>query len=202
MKKIIILLGADNVGKTTIINNSFSTIKKYMPGTTACYKHFSAPLPGDAPLKQFYDYKSYLEDSNELTDYIYIDRAWPEARFYETFRRGNDNISINDCLELESDFLDFAKERGYSPAIYLIYKPWLFIEKFHMDELLNNTEFTQESARLNGESLSLNNREKEHAEYYLYMLEYMDQRVKMSPDVSVSFPMNMLTVYNLDFNIL
>lgn len=173
-----------------------------MPLVSASYRHFSAPKSGDTPLQQFNEYKDYLENSNELADYIYMDRAWPEARFYEKYRRNNDNLSFSQCLEFESNFIDFAKERNYSPSMYIVHKPWSFIEKFHINELLNNREIAEESALLNSESLDLNQRKKEHEEYYLFMFEYMKERMKMYPDISSYFPMNITTIFNLDFSLL
>lgn len=205
---INIILGADNVGKTTLINNSTKFLKKFLPNSEIAYKHFSAPKPGTHALDQYKEYLCSLERrfedresslTNTVPNIIFLDRAWPESKFYESYRRNDNSLLIEECLELEKEFLDFAEKRNYKIRINLLYKPWSYIEKFHIEELINNKKFAQESAIINNEPLDLMHRKNEHEAYYRFMDYYIKLRQSMAPDVTEVFPMNSLTFYNLDF---
>ena len=194
-RKIFVVLGADNVGKTTMINTSMRFAKEQLYKAVS-YKHFSAPKPGDDPLQM---YINCLHDiADEMSDYVYLDRAWPESKFYEETRRNNE-ISIERCLEVEKEYVNFAERFGYDISINLMYKPWFFIEQFHINELKNNQEFVQHSALVNNEPVGLQERKTEFQMYYEFMGDYAVQREEKAPQHVKNFPFNKLLVRDLNF---
>ena len=201
-KKIFVVLGADMVGKTTLINNSIKVAKKL--GKKCAYTHFSAPPPGKDPCEMYIDSLAefmYENQKGEGFDYWYLDRAWPESKFYELHRRQND-ISMIKMMTVEKTYADFAEALGFDISVNLLYKPWEFIEKFHVHELENNKDFVVESALKNNESTDIMERKVEFMQYYAFMKRYFQEREREYPDIVKHFPMNGLTIFDLKFNLI
>jgi len=92
--KIFVILGADRVGKSTFIENSYEFL---IGSTTAAKLHFSGPQPHhNNPIDQ------YIEPLNAIgldkVRYILCDRGFSEVCFYEKFRR-NIIISARNLVE-------------------------------------------------------------------------------------------------------
>lgn len=201
MKKMFVILGADNVGKTTMMNNSMLFVQETLNLSTD-FVHFSAPKVEDPYILYQYNQKLQTRLTESVvkreTDYIYLDRAWPESKFYELNRRGR-HVSYEECFECERAYLDFAKRWGYEISINVMFKPWNFVEKFHRFELENNKEFVKQSAALNNESVDIEERRLEHEKYYRFMIDYRDTREQMVPDIANQMPWNTLHIRDLNF---
>lgn len=199
MKKINILLGADNVGKTTLINNSMKFCNDQLK-LKPFYYHFSAPNKGRHP-KDMYKSALYTNIRDAIldeTDILYIDRAWPESKFYELNRRGI-NITWESCFEVEQAYKNFADVYGYQIHIYVMVKEWDFIEKFHIQELNKSKEFVLESNAKNQEPMELGARKLEHQKYYRFMMDYKATREIMIPDIARVMTWNLISTENIEF---
>ena len=198
-KKIFVVLGADMAGKTTLINNSIKSVKDYGIEKTSQYTHFSAPPPGSNPVDMYVDALDTFAKSP--SDYWYLDRAWPESKFYELHRRQRD-IPFEDMMKVERMYTEFAHDNNYEISINLMWKPWEFVQPFHIHELENNKAFVAESALRNNESTDLMERRVEHSSYYKFMDKYFEQRGNDYPDLAKNFPFNMLFLTDLDFKLI
>ena len=198
-KKIFVVLGADMAGKTTLINRSIRSIEEYDLSISSKYTHFSAPPPGSDPVDMYID---ALDEFKKLpTQYWYLDRAWPESKFYEMHRRQRD-IPFEDMMKVERLYTEFAHDNNYEISINLMWKPWDFVEQFHIHELETNQEFVAHSALANNESTDLIERKVEHATYYKFMDNYFRKRGNDYADLAKNFPFNMLFLTDLDFKLI
>ena len=198
-KKIFVVLGADMAGKTTLINKSLRAVKDYGIKVSTKYTHFSAPPPGSNPVDMYID--ALDEFREDPAEYWYLDRAWPESKFYEMHRRQRD-IPFEDMMRVEQEFVKFADDNNYDISINLMWKPWDFVEQFHVHELENNKEFVAHSALANNESTDLLDRKVEHATYYKFMDSYFKQRGNEYADLAKNFPFNMLFLTDLGFKLI
>lgn len=197
-KKIFIVLGADNVGKTTLMNKSMGFVQDVFNIRTG-YHHFSAPKPGETPLQMYLEALDSLQNMvDEHRDFIYVDRAWPESKFYELERRGK-FVSWNEMLCIENHYYEFAKNNDYDISFNLMVKPWEFVEKFHIQELEVNRTFAEHSAIINNEPIELSSRKLEHGKYYRFMMDYQITREMKSPEIAINFPWNNIDIRDLDF---
>jgi hypothetical protein len=197
--RIFIVLGADNVGKTTMLNRSMAFAKVNL-GRKCFYKHFSAPKPGQTPTEMYVD-ALYSDIEQAVLDghhYLYVDRAWPESKFYE-FERRNLVVDYETIFKVEQRYLEFARHHGYDITFNLMVKPWEFVEKFHIDELEHAKDFVKQSALMNQEPVDLAARRLEHGRYYRFMKDYQITREMQIPEVVINFPWNNLDVRDIDF---
>ena len=91
-------LGADQVGKSTLIKNCEKRwLKKFNP----IHKmHFTGPKTEDP----WFEYNQYLATADQLNDGLFIcDRGFPETYFYELMRCGN-KLEYQKVLNLIQDF--------------------------------------------------------------------------------------------------
>lgn len=160
---IFAVLGADRVGKSTFIDASYNTIFDFNPKISKL--HFSGPKPEhNTPIDQYiFPLNDLLR--NEKPEYILCDRGFSEVCFYEKFRR---NIVISDewAVAAESYFKAVSSEIH----ILMIQRPWEWSKPKHIQEL--NELYPTASNYFKRNQLLV--REKEHAEYYNYMLRYLE----------------------------
>ena len=199
-KKLFITLGADNVGKTTMLMYSMKFAREVL-NKEVFYLHFSAPKKGENPCDMYYEALEKLVPYLDRYEYVYLDRAWPESKFYEQERRGV-IIPYEEVLEVEKTYQDLFKKYGYESGIYLMYKNWDFIRKFHIQELEKNQEFVQESKKLNDEPDSLGARKLEYGKYYHYMQDYCNTRTYLDPSLAKRMSWNIINTTDLHFTLI
>ena len=82
MTKCIMVLGADRVGKSTIVQDTIDSLPDNVYGVS---QHFTAPKIKANPMQQYIDFlKMPWEDFG--VDYVFMDRGFPETVFYEDYR--------------------------------------------------------------------------------------------------------------------
>lgn len=158
--KIFVILGADRVGKSTFIDNSY----EFLTGsTTAAKLHFSGPQPHhNSPIDQ------YIEPINALeldkVRYVLCDRGFSEVCFYEKFRR---NIVISEqwAVAAESYFQSVSSDI----QVFMIEREWEWSLPKHIEEI--NELFPDASHYYKRNQLLV--REEEHKQYYAYMNSYL-----------------------------
>jgi hypothetical protein len=160
---IAILLGADRVGKSTIVNNTVS--KLVQSNIDALSLHFSGAKPHhSSPIDQ------YIEPLNEYMkiapEVIVCDRGFSEVCFYDQHRRHID-ISHEWAQAAESYFM--AKSSVIK--VFLVERTWEWSKLHHIEEVKN--EYPDASAWWIESQLKA--REAEHYAYYNYMNEYLHE---------------------------
>lgn len=165
--KTIVVLGADRVGKSTIIENTRRFLHHALPEARVKKLHFSGPQPHhNSPIEQYTD--PFNEARREGMDYILCDRGFSEVCFYDRFRR-NLNTSEEWANAAESYFAAYSEELH----VFMIERDWEWSLPHHIEELKQilppgTTEYYM--------SRELQIRKKEHNEYYFYMSNYLKNR--------------------------
>lgn len=188
-RKAFIILGADNVGKTTLISTSIQNVRN--KGGVTYYHHFSAPRNQTAR-EMYLDTADMLEDAilDRKPSHLYIDRAWPESAFYEDFRR-KIIIPKEETLEIENYYNELFTRYGFRVSLILLYKPFKAIAQYHKNELA--AEISKTQAHLTGEKLTLMDRELEHIAYYDFMRDYLEN--------TCTLPYMILESYDIGFTL-
>lgn len=145
-------LGADNVGKTSLV---FNCQKRWMKKYNPIHKHhFTGPKTED-PWLEYYD---FLKISEKFDKGLFIcDRGFPETYFYELMRNGN-QLEYQKVLDLIQDFGEVFNDFH----IFIIKRQWELIEPYHVEEIVNREAKS-------GESLNLYERKVEYCAYYEFM---------------------------------
>jgi hypothetical protein len=158
--KIFVVLGADRVGKSTFIENSYEALNA---SSTVSKLHFSGPQPHhNSPIDQ------YIEPLNKLeldkVRYVLCDRGFSEVCFYEKFRR---NIVISEqwAIAAESYFKSVSSEI----KVFMIERDWEWSLPKHIKEI---DELFPEASNYYRRNILLV-REEEHKRYYEYMNSYL-----------------------------
>lgn len=172
---IVNILGADRVGKSTLINKikdsiSDGEIKKYK---NVSLLHFSGPKPShNSPIEQYTrPLKDVLTTSPDL---ILCDRGFSEVCFYEKFRRNMD-ISEEWALSAESIFTSSSK----STKVFMIKRSWEWSRAFHIKEI--KEQFPD--CTLYFLYSQLQTREAEHYAYYEYMENYLKHKSQIPYEI-------------------
>ena len=160
--KIFVVLGADRVGKSTFIENSFQNIQGF---STATKLHFSGPKPHhNNPIDQ------YIEPLNELdlnnVAYVLCDRGFSEVCFYEKFRR---NIIISEQWAVAAE--SYFKSVSSHIEVFMIERDWEWSKPKHIEEI--NELYPDASNYFKRNQLLV--REEEHKQYYNYMNAYLKE---------------------------
>ena len=161
--RIFAVLGADRVGKSTFIDTTYNTISDFNPKVAKL--HFSGPKPEhNTPIDQ------YIFPLNELMrenspEYILCDRGFSEVCFYEKFRR---NIVISDEWAVAAE--SYFKAVSSDIQILMIQRHWNWSHPKHIQEI--NELYPNASNYFKRNQLLV--REKEHIEYYSYMINYLE----------------------------
>jgi hypothetical protein len=161
--KIFAVLGADRVGKSTFIESSYCTIGAFNKNVHKL--HFSGPKPEhNTPIDQ------YIFPLNELIkekspEFILCDRGFSEVCFYEKFRR---NIVISDEWAVAAE--SYFKAISDQIHVLMIQRDWEWSHPKHIQEI--DKLYPDASNYFKRNQLLV--REKEHVEYYNYMLNYLE----------------------------
>ena len=158
--KIFVILGADRVGKSTFIENSYGAISAF---STVAKLHFSGPKPHhNNPIDQ------YIEPLNSLeldkVSYVLCDRGFSEVCFYEKFRR---NIIISEQWAGAAE--SYFKSVSSHIEVLMIKREWDWSKSKHIEEI--DELFPDASNYFKRNQLLV--REEEHKQYYNYMEEYL-----------------------------
>lgn len=158
--KIFVILGADRVGKSTFIENSYQNIEAF---STVTKLHFSGPKPHhNNPIDQ------YIEPLNAIdlnsTSYILCDRGFSEVCFYEKFRR---NIIISEQWAVAAE--SYFKSVSSHIEVFMIKREWEWSKPKHIEEI--NELYPEASNYFKRNQLLV--REEEHKQYYSYMEDYL-----------------------------
>jgi len=162
--RTIVVLGADRVGKSTIVKNT----QDELVSRDVCVRtlHFSGPRPHHhSPIQQYIDpFQSALEERAQV---VICDRGFSEVCFYEKFRR-HINISEEWANSSESYFAAYSE----TIKVFLVERDWEWSLPHHIAEL--NSLYPNCSGYFM--EMQLKARYKEHKEYYSYMKDYLYNR--------------------------
>ena len=157
-----VLLGADRVGKSTIVKNTLERFQRKDLDATAL--HFSGPQPHhSSPIQQYIEpFDSVLET---MPEFVICDRGFSEVCFYDDFRR-RISTSYEWAQSAESYFL----ERSKSLHVFLVTREWDWSEPHHLAEVLE--QYPDATAWWVKNQMKA--RKAEHYAYYDYMHNYLD----------------------------
>lgn len=161
---IIVILGADRVGKSTIVSNTY---KQFTDNDIdAAVLHFSGPQPHhNSPIEQYLKpLESVLDTMSEV---VICDRGFSEVCFYDKFRRHVD-ISEEWAFSAESYFASQATK----VHVFLIKRPWEWSKPHHIIEI--KEQYPNATPYFIRNQLLM--REAEHHAYYEYMEDYLKNR--------------------------
>jgi hypothetical protein len=175
LPQTIVILGADRVGKSTIVENT----KNDLISRDICVRslHFSGPQPHHhTPIQQYIDpFQSALDQEAQV---VICDRGFSEVCFYEKFRR---HIEISE--EWANSAESFFSAYSQSIKVFLVERTWEWSLPFHIIEI--NTLYPGCSDYYL--EMQLKARHKEHVEYYAYMRDYLANRSLLS-DIQIIAP--------------
>lgn len=158
----VVLLGADRVGKSTIVTNTVKKLEK--DGYDAKALHFSGPQPyHSSPIQQYIEPFDLARD--EMAQVIVCDRGFSEVCFYDKFRRHVD-ISHEWAQSAESYFL----EKSLHVLVFLVKRRWEWSQPHHVKEVLD----LHPDATAWFVKNQLEMRKAEHYAYYEYMEDYLN----------------------------
>ena len=162
--RTIVVLGADRVGKSTIVKNT----QDELISQDVCVRtlHFSGPQPHHhTPIQQYLDpFQSALEEKAQV---VICDRGFSEVCFYEKFRR-NLEISEEWANSAESYFSAYSE----TIKVFLVERTWQWSLPHHIIELKSLYPGCSDYYL----EMQLKTRQKEHEEYYAYMKDYLANR--------------------------
>jgi hypothetical protein len=161
---IIAVLGADRVGKSTIVSNTLEQFRS--KGIDATSLHFAGPQPHhDSPIEQYTQPLESVLDS--MPEVVICDRFGAEVCFYDKFRRHVD-ISEEWAFAAESYFASKASK----VYVFLIKRPWAWSKPHHVIEI--KEQYPNATPYFIRNQLLM--REAEHYAYYEYMEDYLKNR--------------------------
>lgn len=162
--KTIVVLGADRVGKSTIVSK---TLEQYRSeGIDAVSLHFSGPQPHhNSPIEQYIQpFNLALDSSPEV---VICDRFGAEVSFYDKFRR-----NINTSEEWARSAESYFASKSSKISVFMIKRSWEWAYPHHVKEL----NLIYPEATLYFISSRLEARKAEHHAYYEYMGNYVKNR--------------------------
>lgn len=162
--KIVVVLGADRVGKTTAIENTARTLEA--GGLSVRVSHFSEIKPyHHSPIQQF-DHE--INNYDPETDVVIMDRFVSDTLFYESYRSQMPPIPSEFALTIESKLLVLAED---GVKVVLIEHNWdnrLILR--HSEEIRNSCEMGCTDYWL---AKQLEKRRLEHLAYYEHTRKYL-----------------------------
>lgn len=170
----LVLLGADRVGKSTIVTNTLNELgKRRYTGYKAMSLHFSGPKPWhSSPIEQ------YTEELDKALTHaprvIICDRFGAEVAFYDKFRR-NVDISHEWGQAAEAYFA----QRSEKIQVYMVKRDWAWSRYHHVTEI--REQFPDCSLWWMKTQLEM--RKAEHEAYYEYMLDYLKNHSMLSYEI-------------------
>jgi hypothetical protein len=158
----VVLLGADRVGKSTIIWNTLERFRRRDIDATSL--HFSGPKPHHTnPIEQYIEpFDSALET---MPEFILCDRGFSEVCFYDDFRR-HIPISHEWAQAAESYFM----KRSSDVKVFLLKREWEWSQPHHLVEV--REQYPDATAWWIKNQMKA--REAEHHAYYDYMHNYLN----------------------------
>lgn len=162
----IIVLGADRVGKTTLVNNTSAFLR--CGDYDVQMMHFSEIRPWHhSPVDQFRDALTNIEAPGP--DVLLIDRFVSDTLFYEETRKQMPGIDPACSQEPESLLLEISRKVD----VVIVQQGWTqeMIDR-HIHELRN----TNPRATTYWINAQLELRMKEHHDYYKHTTEYFKTR--------------------------
>jgi hypothetical protein len=170
---IAVILGADRVGKSTLINK-LKTQLENSHALDISSLHFSGPQPHHhTPIQQYTDpLDALLQDWTPQV--ILCDRGFSEVCFYDKFRR---NIDTTEEWALASE--SYFASRACRIKVFLLKKEWETCKPFHLAEIKEQNP----DSSLYYQNCALRSREVEHYSYYKYMDKYLKE-VSLIPSVT------------------
>lgn len=183
-----VLLGADRVGKSTIVSNTIERFRRKDVDATAL--HFSGPQPHhSSPIQQYIGpFDSVIET---MPEFVICDRGFSEVCFYDEFRR-RITISHEWAQSAESYFL----ERSQRLHVFLVERDWEWSQPHHLTEVMN--QYPNASAWWIRNQMEA--RKAEHYAYYNYMHEYLNNysllphTVICNPDINFELVDRLISV--------
>jgi hypothetical protein len=179
------VVGADRVGKSTIIKELKNELLKNYSEKEIAIAHFSGPGPEDnSPIDQ------YTRVLDKITTPVVIcDRFGSEVCFYEEFRR-RFTIPEDFAHSIESYAVSWSKRF----ALLYVTAEWQTVRPRHEQEILaENSECT-----IFYKNLLLKGREMEHYKYQDYMGSYLTKRTSLdSRDIYSVTAENPLPVHQI-----
>jgi len=158
----VVLLGADRVGKSTIIENTAERFKR--KGIDFLSLHFDGPKPyHSSPIEQYTIPFDLAIDS--MPEFILCDRGFSEVCFYDEFRR-HISISHEWAQVAESYFL----EKSRNVKVFLLERDWDWAQPHHFEEVKKE----EPNATAWWIKNRMKAREAEHYAYYDYMHNYLN----------------------------
>jgi hypothetical protein len=162
----VIVLGADRVGKSTLIRNT----EKLIDDSNLCsYRtlHFSEVKPHhNSPTEQFFDSLNEIKTAGK-PDLLLCDRFSPDTIFYEQHRHQTGTHDVELSRMVESAYM------GHSDSMRIIFlcPPWSDeLEARHEKEL----SYVQGSSWWTSKMLEV--RREEHHAYQFFMDRYLDNK--------------------------
>jgi|688.fasta_scaffold79233_6 thymidylate kinase len=128
-KQIIILAGADRVGKTTFANKLFDKLSK---DQAIDFNHFGAPnKERQRKYGHNYQYTSYVKNHNwDKARIVIWDRSWICGLVYDVCRRSK-LPAMNEAFELE----DYLIKLNIQVLVLTFKVPWELVIDGHKQEL-------------------------------------------------------------------
>jgi len=158
---VICVLGADRVGKTTIVVNTYESLIKN--GHDVKLLHFSGQKPyHTSPIQQYIEpFSQALEAGHPI---ILCDRGFSEVCFYDKFRR---HVDTPEIFAVEAE--QFFSANSNEIAVVLVKRAWKWSRPHHIEEI---KKIHPDASEYYVDML-LEQREKEHRAYYEYMEDYI-----------------------------
>ncbi len=160
----IIVLGADRVGKSTLISNTTKLMKE--EGFNPLTAHFSSVKPEhNSPTEQF---TNFLRGEDFLkADFLLMDRFVPDTLFYEQYRYQLPKIPDFYALSVENELLEVT---GWI-EVFIITHEWNknLIER-HEKEIAALWPGCSDYWL----SAQVEKRRREHEAYYDHMVRYIN----------------------------
>jgi hypothetical protein len=176
-----VLLGADRVGKSTIIQNTLERIQRRNLDATAL--HFAGPKPfHSTPIDQYIE--PFDQALESMPEFVLCDRGFSEVCFYDKFRRHID-ISYEWAQAAESYFM----EKSSVIKVFLVERDWEWSEPHHIAEV--KEQYPDATAWWIKNQV--NARKAEHYAYYDYMHNYLEHYSLL--------PYTVLRDTDIDFNL-
>lgn len=166
---ILIILGADRVGKSTLVSR---VCDFFEPDTSCRTLHFSGPKPHHlTPICQYLDELKALPPD---LDWVVCDRGGPEVCFYEKFRR---NVALDSAWAVE--FEKYLSAHYEVIKMVLLQRNWEWSLPRHVEEINELYPGCSDFWFMS----QLKVRQLEHHSYYQYMHQYFSEVSMFEPVV-------------------
>lgn len=161
---IIVVLGADRVGKSTLVSRTLEEFQNQNIDASAL--HFAGPQPHhDSPIRQYIEPLECTLDT--YPEVVICDRGFSEVCFYDKFRR---HVLISE--EWAHSAESYFSSKASKVHVFMIKRDWEWSRPHHIVEIRQQ----QPDASLYYVRNQLEMRQAEHYAYYEYMEDYLKNR--------------------------